>query len=47
MAVLCNGDDQVLVRSLLEQNVPPEIKQWIIDDFNIEMNRRHAERATS
>ena len=43
MAVLCNYDDPVLVRRLLEENVPPEIKGRIIDNFNREMTRRYAE----
>jgi hypothetical protein len=47
MAVLCNCDGQVLVRGLLEDNVPPEIKQWIIDDFNKEMTARHEARLAS
>ena len=44
LGVLCNCDDQVLVRRLLEEDVPPGTKARIIDNFNREMTRRYTER---
>lgn len=42
MEVLCNCDDQVIVRHFLEMLVPQETKLKIVDLFNLEVDRRNA-----
>lgn len=42
--VLCNGDDQVIVRELLIQLVPPHEQRQIIALFNHNMKERHVRR---
>lgn len=46
-SVLVNIDDQVLVRQLIDKYMPPEIKQWVIDDFNETMTKRYDSRLSS
>ena len=44
VGVLCNIDDQVTVRDLLDKLVPPSIQKDIICRFNKEMLRRYYSR---
>jgi len=40
--VLWNFDDQVIVRRLLEQHVPDDVKATIVAAFNADVDRRNA-----
>ena len=44
VSVLCNSDDQLLVRALLGRMVPKYIQDEIIELFNAEMQDRHQKR---
>ena len=45
MEVLCNCDDQVLVRRLLHELVPEDAKEKIVNSFNATMIIRHRDKA--